>query len=173
MIIRTASRADADSIRTVHLAAFPEEEAEQVASLAVELLELGEGLSLVAEENGSIVGNVVFSPVRIEDGTDWKGCILAPLGVNPATQSQGLGSRLVEEGKRRLAELGVQIVFVYGDPAYYGRFGFSAEAAVQYRAPHPLQFPFGWQAIELGGGAQRSSAVTIECVEPLNKPEMW
>ena len=45
--------------------------------------------------------------------------------------------------------MGVNVVFVYGDPKYYGKFGFSAEVASAYSPPYELQYPFGWQAVAL------------------------
>ncbi|HLY79287.1 MAG TPA: N-acetyltransferase, partial [Caulobacteraceae bacterium] len=47
----------------------------------------------------------------------------------------GLGSALVRAGLESSREFGCHGVLVLGDPAYYGRFGFSAEAARDVSAP--------------------------------------
>lgn len=47
---------------------------------------------------------------------------LAPLGVLPGKQRQGLGQRIVRESLKLLPE--GQPVYVLGDPEYYTRFGF-------------------------------------------------
>lgn len=176
MKIRIATSRDRDAIQAVHIDAFPEDEGDAVAKLAVDLLEektTPEILSLVAESDGWLVGHVAFSPVFIEDHDEFKGYILAPLGVKASRQKGGIGRALIEDGLRRLSVKDVDVVFVYGDPDYYGRFGFSAEAARVYHAPYPLQYPFGWQALVLDEPNLGESPVTITCVESLSDPGLW
>jgi putative acetyltransferase len=88
-------------------------------------------LSLVAEEQGRIVGHVLFSPVEIvgENRTE-TGMGLAPMCVSPGWQNQGIGSRLVETGLELLAEKACPFVVVLGHPEFYARFGF--EPACQF-----------------------------------------
>ncbi|WP_312018215.1 GNAT family N-acetyltransferase [Bradyrhizobium semiaridum] len=84
-------------------------------------------LSLVAtSDDGSIVGHVVFSPVRIYGKPGrWYG--LGPVSVAPDVQRHGVGSALIREGLARLATLDADGSVVLGDPAYYGRFGFVSD----------------------------------------------
>lgn len=83
-------------------------------------------ISLVAEDDGNIVGHVAFSPVDISDGsTDWYG--LGPVAVLPAYQGRGIGRMLIERGLEDLRVLGGQGCVVLGDPAYYRRFGFECD----------------------------------------------
>ncbi len=82
-------------------------------------------LSLVAEDNGRVVGYILFSPVTIETVTSAVvGIGLAPLAVAPERQNEGIGSRLVEEGLRQCREAGHPFVVVLGHPEFYPRFGF-------------------------------------------------
>jgi putative acetyltransferase len=55
------------------------------------------------------------------------------MAVKSQFQSQGTGSRLVEEGLRRCAENQYDAVVVLGHPQYYPRFGFvpSADFGIQ------------------------------------------
>ena len=69
--------------------------------------------------------------------------------------------------------MGVNVLFVYGDPNYYGKFGFNADAASRYSPPYELQYPSGWQAITFSEGVLTESNVKISCVDPLNDPELW
>lgn len=82
-------------------------------------------LSLVAEEDGPVVGHVAFSPVAIEgmDG-DWFG--LGPIAVQEDRQRQGIGRALIECGLDLLRQRGAAGCVVIGDPAIYGRVGFSS-----------------------------------------------
>ena len=72
-----------------------------------------------------------------------------------------------------LSEMGVSLLLVYGDPKYYGRFGFNAETAAPYIPPYKLQYPFGWLGTTLRPHAQTKGATEIICVEPLMRPELW
>lgn len=88
-------------------------------------------LSLVAEDDGALVGHIAFSPVTVagEPG-NWMG--LAPVSVLPECQGRGIGAALVREGLARLRASGIGGCVVLGDPAYYARFGFRREPALAY-----------------------------------------
>ena len=80
-------------------------------------------LSLVAEEDGRVVGHVAFSPVTIAGRhCDWYG--LGPVSVLPKCQRQGIGKALIEAGLHRLRTCGAEGCVLVGDPGYYERFGF-------------------------------------------------
>ena len=156
--------------------AFPEGEGQMISAVAMNLLgeeTTPETISLVAEADGAVVGHVAFSPVTVEDRKDWKGYILAPLGVVPEFQHRGLGSRLIETGMERLTEMGVHVLFVYGDPEYYGRFGFRTDLASGCSPPYELEYAFGWQAVVLNEGDLFDGPVNISCVASLHDPELW
>lgn len=91
-------------------------------------------ISLVAEDDGEIVGHVAFSPVAISDGSEgWFG--LGPVAVMPERQSNGIGAALIERGLAMLRERGAAGCVVLGDPAYYARFGFAHDPALTYPGP--------------------------------------
>ena len=174
--IRDAKQQDRDDIRKIYLNAFGDAESKIVAELACNLL--GEDttphtLALVAENNGSLAGHIAFSPVTFDSSTELKGYILAPLAVKPEFQHCGIGSQLVESGIARLSKEGVKILFVYGDPKYYNKFGFKAETAAKYIPPYKLQYPFGWLARVLHGEDSNPHTVKISCVASLRIPELW
>ena len=74
---------------------------------------------------------------------------------------------------QQLSITGVDILFVYGDPEYYSKFGFSVDAAKCYIPPYKLQYPFGWQAIALNESGTEKSSIKIACVTSLCDPAMW
>lgn len=174
--IRLATHLDREAVRKIHLCAFPEGEGQIVSDLAVNLLSeetSPETISLVAETDGALTGHIAFSPVATGDRKNWTGYILAPLGVVPAYQKRRIGSELVENGIKRLSKMGVNVLFVYGDPKYYGRFGFKADLASRYSPPYELQYPFGWQAITLNEDGPEAVTVRISCVASLRDPQLW
>lgn len=108
------------------------------------------GLSLVAEHDGELVGNVIFTrnwldaPRRLVDVQ-----VLSPVGVLPEYQRRGIGSALIRTGLRTMIERHVPVVFLEGDPGYYSRFGFLAGRPQGFRRPS-LRIPeAGFQAIRL------------------------
>lgn len=137
MNIRAATIQDRDDVQRIHLCAFPEGENTIVSKLAIDLLSENttpRTISLVAETEGAVVGHIAFSPVTVENYVNFRGYILAPLAVKPAFQRRHIGSNLIRNGMQQLSAMNVNVIFVYGDPEYYGRFGFSTDAALQYQS---------------------------------------
>jgi putative acetyltransferase len=168
--------ADGGRINALHLKAFDPGEREVVAALARALLEEESDprvLHLVAQSDGGLVGHVAFSPVRRQACQRCIGFILAPLAVDPAWQKRGIGSQLVNSGLRAIGLRGGGIVLVYGDPAYYGRFGFCRGLAENFLPPCPLAHPSGWLALGLGAVDWPAAPVPIEVVGALRLPELW
>lgn len=164
------------TIFAIHRRAFPEGERDLVAELADNLLsERSEPatLSLVAEKDEKLVGHVAFSPVYDGGSNCCLGYILAPLAVLPTYHNRSIGSTLVESGIARLAETGIDLFLVYGDPQYYGRFGFEQEAALSFVPPYELQYPFGWLALQRNGGRAGEQPVRLACVASLQHPQLW
>lgn len=181
MHIQESGSDGVESIKNLHLLAFGNPEGQMVSDLTANLLNENssvEIISLVAledkedEENKDIIGHVIFSPVFLEKTKDHFAYILAPLGVTPELQKHGIGSSLVRHGLDVISKLGSFIVFVYGDPDYYSRFGFTTDFANDYIPPYPLQFPEGWQALK-SGSATFPEGGTIRCMDSLNNPELW
>ncbi len=175
-LIREATNLDRDNIREVHYSAFPEGERQIVSTLAINLLNEKTSpatVSFLAETDDTVSGHIAFSPVTIDTNQDWKGFILAPLGVKLEFQNRQISSKLINNGMERLSAQGVDMLFVYGDPRYYCKFGFQAEAAFMYSPPYNLEFPFGWQAVVLNAAGISESTQNLSCVASLRDPKLW
>ncbi|MES9853122.1 MAG: N-acetyltransferase [Candidatus Thiodiazotropha sp. L084R] len=171
-----ATDLDHDGIQKVNMHAFPESENKLISKLAISLLSektTPQTISLVAEADGMIVGHTAFSPVRADTDKNFLGYILAPLAIDPNFQKRLIGSTLVKTGIEMLSTLKVNILFVYGDPEYYSRFGFSTKEACHYTPTYKLQYPFGWQAVMLGEYDTPTSPLSLTCVDSLCHPELW
>ena len=122
--IRESVAADRAAIQALYPRSFPDED---LLPLVTDLLrDPGATVSLVAAKAERVVGNVMFTRCTVK-GHPSSAALLAPLAVAPDYQRQGIGAELVREGLRRLEKDGVEAVYVLGDPAYYGRLGFSRE----------------------------------------------
>ena len=128
--IRAAAGSDRDQVRAVVAAAFGQADEARL----VELLHADGDVvvSLVAEEAGQIVGHVLLSAMT----APFRALGLAPVSVIPARQGAGVGSALIVEAVRLAREAGYAAVFVLGDQAYYGRFGFDVAAARGFASPY-------------------------------------
>ena len=93
-------------------------------------------LSLVAVEEGSAIGHVLFSELQVEvNGRKVKTVALAPVAVRPDRQRLGIGSKLIESGLKFVRNRGYEAVIVLGHPNFYPRFGFSAALTASLNAP--------------------------------------
>ena len=147
MNLRPAEPRDHAAIREILIAAFPgTDEAELVQRLR------GDGdaaIELVAENRGSIVGHILFSPMQ----APFRALALAPVAVTPDRHGEGIGSALIEAGHNLAREQGWQAIFVLGEPAYYRRFGFDPDLAAGFASPYSGAF---FMALALTGALPTS-----------------
>ncbi|MEV0454221.1 GNAT family N-acetyltransferase [Catellatospora methionotrophica] len=140
VLIRRETSADIDAIRTVTEEAFGPRYAPARAPEPglVDQLRADAGwlpaLSLVAEEDGEIVGHVVCTRGRVGDGPALG---LGPLSVRPDHQRAGVGSALMHAVLGAADALGEPLVALLGDPGYYRRFGFQQAQQLGVLAPEP------------------------------------
>jgi putative acetyltransferase len=134
MRIRFEEPADAEAIRVVAAAAFtnaPHSHGDEAAIVDALRRAGALAVSLVAEDEGEVVGHVAFSPVTINGATTgWFG--LGPVAVRGDKQRSGIGQALIRAGLDRLKEQGARGCVVLGDPVYYARFGFESDARLRY-----------------------------------------
>jgi len=130
-MIRYARAGDHTAIHDVVSAAFGRtDEADLVRRLraAEDVL-----FELTALEDEAVVGHILMSRLWADSAALY--AALAPLSVAPERQRGGLGAALVQAGLDAARDVGCHGVLVLGDPAYYGRFGFSAEHAKGVQGP--------------------------------------
>ncbi|MEG0052768.1 MAG: N-acetyltransferase [Comamonas sp.] len=152
MLIRTETAQDIEAIEQLILAAFDNHPHHAPGQGTTEhhivnrlRSEQALALSLVAEEDGQIIGHVAFSPVQI-NGQDSSWLCMAPVSVAPERQSQGIGSQLIRQALQTLQQRDsnhpnrVSGVVVLGEPAYYTRFGFHVKHGFTVPGVPPAYF---------------------------------
>lgn len=129
IIIRQEIPGDVQGIHDVTMAAFLNEpHTDHTEQFIVKALRDSGvlSISLVAEEDGELVGHVALSPVTISDGAmNWYG--LGPISVVPNKQGNGIGSKLMHGAIQALKEIGAKGCVLLGEPSYYQRFGFKVK----------------------------------------------
>lgn len=158
MLIRAEEERDRASINTVNTLAF-DRSAE--ASLVDALREQAEPVvSLVVEEDGAVVGHIMFSPVLLTGHPNLRIMGLGPVAVTPKRQRSGIGSLLVRTGLEKCKALGFGAVVVLGHPDYYPRFGFVPASrsgiVCEYKVPEEA-----FMIVELQAGYLGSASGTV------------
>lgn len=136
MRVRAERRDDRTAISAVTEAAF----GKPLEARMIDAIRASPGfvpeLSLVAEDDGQLVGHVLLSYVELE-GASRRLLELGPISVLPARQRTGIGSRLVREALRAADARGEPLVLVPGHPTYYPRFGFRPASEMGITPPDP------------------------------------
>ena len=154
--IRPETAEDRDAVRSLVAAAFP---TRAEAGLVDRLRADGDAVySLVATEGGAVVGHVLFSRMT----APFRALGLAPVSTAAGHRRQGIAARLIAEGLVRARRDGWAGVFVLGDPAYYGRFGFDVALAAGFASPyaggHFMALTLGAAPPTLAGAVAYASA---------------
>lgn len=126
MLIRNETASDIPAISrlvTEAMLLLPQSTGTEAAIVEKLRAEGALALSLVAEDEGEVVGYLAASEARIGTQDGWG--LIGPLAVLPSRHRQGIGSALMAEALRRLRATSRGAALV-GDPAYYSRFGFRA-----------------------------------------------
>lgn len=94
------------------------------------------GMSFVAEYDGEVVGQVLFTRSLLDAPERLIGVlVLSPVSVLPAYQGAGIGSALIRHGLSAAAQRTEPLVFLEGSPMYYPRFGFEPGGDNGFRRP--------------------------------------
>jgi len=118
-------------------------------------------LSAVATVDRRIVGHVAYSPVTIHGQESISPALaLAPVAVDPGFQKRGLGSALIRWSLAECRRMEHRRVIVLGEPAYYGRFGFTPASRFGIACPFPAP-PEAFMVLELSPGAASPCRGTV------------
>ena len=159
MLIRTEEEKNWAAVHALNAAVF---ETPAEANLVDVLRQQARPVvSLVAEDNQTVVGHILFSPVSLTGHSDLKIMGLAPMAVAQEHQRKGVGSALVRAGLEHCKQLGFGAVVVLGHTEYYPRFGFSPSTrfgiGCEYGVPEEA-----FMAVELQPGYLQDKSGTVQ-----------
>ena len=140
MHLYPAGAADRADIELLLDAAFEPGRHTRTAYRLREGVEPYRGLSLVARDQGRLVGSIQYWPCELWDGAQAHLLtLLGPVAVAPDLQRTGLGKRLMDASLEIADAGGHEAMLLIGDPEYYGRFGFVAEPTAGWTVPGPVE----------------------------------
>ena len=135
---------DVAEIRTLHKRAFDRDAEPQLVDAL--LADDATTLDMCARVDGALVGHVLLTELQGPQ----KALALAPISVDPDWRDFLIGTELIRRALDMARQRGWRVVFVLGDPVFYGRFGFRSDLADC--ANCPFQGP-NLLALELVPGA--------------------
>lgn len=111
-------------------------------------------LDFVAEINGKIVGNIMYTKAWLMDelGKEMDILSFGPISVLPEYQRKGIGSALINHTKSIVTKKGVKAIVILGDPHNYCKHGFKSSKDLNISDVNG-DYPCGMLVLELEEGA--------------------
>lgn len=163
IVVRPEREEDFHEIFEVNRLAFGQDgEAKLVDTLRKNRAVFNSQLSIVAIQNNTMVGHILFTIISIIDnkGNMYESLALAPMAVKPGFQKKGIGGQLIKEGLGAAKKLGFKSVIVLGHEEYYPKFGFEPAEKWNIRAPFDIPSS-NFMAIELVNEGLKNTSGTV------------
>ena len=86
-------------------------------------------LDFVMEENGKIIGHVMFSKAEImlDDGTSFLSWTFGPISIHPDYKRKGYGLKLLQYALEKAKEMGIGLIQMEGNIEFYKHAGFEKQ----------------------------------------------
>jgi len=98
------------------------------------------GLSFAAWKGERLVGSLQSWPVALRSAGGYDQLVMVgPVAVAPDVQGTGIGRALMDTLVAAAAHESADALMMIGDPEYYCRWGFSAEASAGWRIDGPYE----------------------------------
>ncbi len=138
MQILALSQCDIADIENLLDAAFGADRKLRTAYLLRQGVDYIAPLSFGLLDNGALVGSIQCWPVKLI-AHDCNLVLVGPVAVSPARQNEGFGHKLMHATLDAAALHGDPAMVMIGDPEYYERFGFYANASAGWKLPGPWE----------------------------------
>lgn len=106
-------------------------------------------LSLVAEQDGEVVGHTMLTYSTLRGDIDRRVLVLAPVSVTPSRQNENIGGALCRRAIELADARGEPLISVLGHERYYPRFGFEPARPLGIEPPVPTINDASFMAIKL------------------------
>jgi putative acetyltransferase len=163
-MVRVEEQRDHNAVDALLAAAF---KGQDEVVLVRGLRKLDDTISLVEEQDGTVVGHILFSAIDI-GGVP--AMALAPVAVSPDKQGQGIGQLLCRAGNDVCRQRGHRLVVVLGHADYYSKFGFIPCQPLGIMCPWKVADP-NFMALALVPGALVGIRGTVRYSAPFGAPD--
>ena len=104
-------------------------------------------LDLVMEEDGCIIGHVMFSKAELvlDDGTKRPSWTFGPISIHPDYKRKGYGLKLLTHALEKAREMGIGFLCMEGNIDFYSQagFGLASKLGIHYHAePRDAEVPY-------------------------------
>jgi predicted N-acetyltransferase YhbS len=104
-------------------------------------------LDFVMEEDGKIIGHVMFSKAEImlDDGTPYPSWTFGPISIHPDYKRKGYGLKLLQYAIEKAKEMGIGLLQMEGNFEFYKHAGFdlASKMKIHYHAePRESEVPY-------------------------------
>jgi len=84
------------------------------------------GLDFVLEEDGKIIGSIIYVKAKLiaDDGEEKEILSFGPFTIHPDYQRKGYGRKLLDHSLEAAKKLGYDTVVIFGNPENYASYGF-------------------------------------------------
>ncbi len=175
MNIRQTTQADLNDILTVERAAFNRDEEVDLTRAMLVDPSAEPRLSLLAYIDDQPAGHILYTKGTLTNHPEVVVSFLAPLGVIPKFQRQGIGGALIKKSLDLLTQSGVGLVVLLGHPTYYPRFGFKPGFKLGFEPTYPIpaEVADAWMVQALKPDIIGKVTGRVICCDAMNKPEIW
>ena len=121
------------------------------------------GLDFVMEEDGRIIGHIMFSKAELilEDGSKIPSWTFGPICIQPDLKRKGYGLQLLQYALEKARERGIGFICMEGNIAFYSHAGFdlASKLNIHYHAePRDAEVPY-FLALELIPGWLKENGI--------------
>jgi len=160
--VRQELKEDYSRIKAINNQAFGQEDESRLVEKLRKRDQFIPELSLVAETNETVIGHILFYPVKINSSNQKHTTLsLGPMSVPPEYQKKGIGGMLINEGLKRAKDFRFRSVIVVGHPEYYPKFGFTKASKWSIKVPFEVPDEV-FMALEIVEGELQDKSGIIE-----------
>lgn len=124
----------------------------------------------LSNTSDALIAGAFTSSLTNDRGINAK--LMAPVAVHPDAQGHGLSRQLIKQIIDTESK-NADVLITYGDPSFYGRFGFRTISTAVVKPPYEVQYADGWLAVHYTNKSESELAGQYNCVEAFRDERLW